>query len=29
MSEQNIPEVKGYLRDFMLTVPNEIYACTG
>ncbi|MBR3780008.1 MAG: hydrolase [Clostridia bacterium] len=29
MSDQNIPEVKGYLRDFMLTVPNEIYACTG
>ncbi len=29
MTEQNIPEVKGYLRDFMLTVPNEIYACTG
>lgn len=29
MPEQNIPEVKGYLRDFMLTVPNEIYACTG
>lgn len=29
MSEQNIPEVKGYLRDFMLTVPQEIYACTG
>lgn len=29
MSEQNIPEVKGYLRDFMLTVPKEIYACTG
>ena len=29
MSEQNIPEVKGYLRDFMLTVPKEIYSCTG
>lgn len=29
MAEQNIPEVKGYLRDFMLTVPKEIYACTG
>lgn len=29
MSEQNIPEVKGYLRDFMLTVPKEIYAATG
>lgn len=29
MAEQNIPEVKGYLRDFMLTVPTEIYACTG
>lgn len=29
MSEQNIPEVKGYLRDFMLTVPEEIYAATG
>ncbi len=29
MPKQNIPEVKGYLRDFMLTVPNEIYACTG
>ena len=29
MHEQGIPEVKGYLRDFMLTVPNEIYACTG
>ncbi len=29
MSEQNIPEVKGYLRDFMLTVPKEIYAASG
>lgn len=29
MAEQNIPEVKGYLRDFMLTVPKEIYAATG
>lgn len=29
VAEQNIPEVKGYLRDFMLTVPNEIYSCTG
>lgn len=29
MKEQNMPEVKGYLRDFMLTVPQEIYACTG
>lgn len=29
MAEQNIPEVKGYLRDFMLKVPQEIYACTG
>lgn len=29
MAEQNIPEVKGYLRDFMLTVPQEIYSCTG
>lgn len=29
MAEQNIPEVKGYLRDFMLTVPKEIYSCTG
>ena len=29
MAQQNIPEVKGYLRDFMLTVPNEIYACSG
>lgn len=29
MAQQNIPEVKGYLRDFMLTVPDEIYACSG
>lgn len=29
MAEQSIPEVKGYLRDFMLTVPQEIYSCTG
>lgn len=29
MAEQNIPEVRGYLRDFMLTVPTEIYAATG
>lgn len=29
MAEQSIPEVKGYLRDFMLTVPKEIYSCTG
>lgn len=29
MAEQQIPQVKGYLRDFMLTVPEEIYACSG
>ncbi len=29
MADQSIPEVKGYLRDFMLTVPQEIYSCTG
>lgn len=29
MSEQKIPEVKGYLRDFMLTVPEEIYGASG
>ncbi len=29
VAEQNIPEVKGYLRDFMLTVPSEIYSSTG
>ena len=29
MSEQKIPEVKGYLRNFMLTVPEPIYKCTG
>ena len=29
MSERNIPEVKGFLRDFRLKVPQEIYACSG
>lgn len=29
MSEQNIPEVKGSLRDFMLKVPEPIYRCSG
>ncbi len=29
MAEQKIPEVKGYLRNFMLTVPEEIYKCSG
>lgn len=29
MAEQKIPEVKGYLRNFMLTVPEPIYKCTG
>ena len=29
MEEKVMPHVKGYLRDFMLTVPKEIYACSG
>lgn len=29
MSEQKIPEVKGYLRNFMLHVPEQIYKCSG
>ena len=29
MSEQKIPEVKGYLRNFMLSVPEPIYKCSG
>ena len=29
MSDQNIPEVKGSLRDFMLKVPEPIYRCSG
>lgn len=29
MAEQRVPEVKGMLRDFMLTVPKEIYTCSG
>ena len=29
MEEKIMPHVKGYLRDFMLTVPKEIYACSG
>lgn len=29
MKNKNVPHVKGYLRDFMLTVPQEIYACSG
>lgn len=29
MSERTMPEVKGFLRDFRLKVPNEIYSCTG
>ena len=29
MNNKNAPQVQGYLRDFMLTVPEEIYACSG
>ena len=29
MAEQKIPEVKGYLRNFMLHVPEPIYKCSG
>lgn len=29
MPEQNIPEIKGSLRDFMLKVPEPIYRCSG
>ena len=29
MAERNMPEVKGFLRDFRLSVPEEIYKCTG
>ena len=29
MPEQNIPEIKGSLRDFMLKVPAPIYRCSG
>ncbi len=29
MAEQRIPEVKGYLRNFMLNVPEPIYKCSG
>lgn len=29
MAEQNIPEVRGSLRDFMLKVPEPIYRCSG
>lgn len=29
MKNKNAPQVQGYLRDFMLTVPEEIYACSG
>lgn len=29
MQKKKVPQVKGYLRDFMLTVPKEIYACSG
>lgn len=29
MSEPKIPEVKGYLRNFMLSVPEPIYKCSG
>lgn len=29
MAEQNIPEVRGSLRDFMLKVPEQIYRCSG
>lgn len=29
MQNKNLPKVSGYLRDFMLNVPKEIYACSG
>ncbi|MBQ5825537.1 MAG: hydrolase [Clostridia bacterium] len=29
MAEQKTPEVKGYLRNFMLNVPESIYKCSG
>lgn len=29
MNDQKIPEVKGYLRNFMLHVPEPIYKCSG
>ncbi len=29
MNNQKIPEVKGYLRNFMLHVPEPIYKCSG
>ena len=29
MPEQNIPEIMGSLRDFMLKVPEPIYRCSG
>lgn len=29
MNDQKIPEVKGYLRNFMLHVPETIYKCSG
>lgn len=29
MENKNVPHVTGYLRDFMLTVPQEIYSCSG
>lgn len=29
MENKNVPQVTGYLRDFMLTVPQEIYSCSG
>lgn len=29
MPEQNIPEIKGALRDFMLRIPEPIYKCSG
>lgn len=29
MENKKVPQVKGYLRDFMLTVPKEIYSCSG
>lgn len=29
MPGRGAPEVKGYLRDFRLTVPPEVYLCTG
>ncbi len=29
MENRNVPQLTGYLRDFMLTVPKEIYSCSG